>query len=803
MATALLLISELALLGIDPEASRYDRMTTTLGRLAVEENRVRQDILAARAGLLRTYDPINQQMDALHDSLGQLRREGVDGAVLRPLEEPVEQQDDLVEHFKTDNALLRNSLAYFGLLSGRFGDAIQDGPLASAMTALAASVLNLTLDTSAVSIERVEHGLNRFAAQAPSNVDMEMVSGILAHGRLLRNLLPATDHVLISLYGLELNQRLEAVRASVLARQTASRARATRYRLLLYATSMLLLVWLVCLGWQLRRHMLALRRHAAFEHTIAAISMGFLNARADDIGRHVESALATLADWVEADRAYFVVSTEAPRLFCWSRDGGGWPPGWPRHAPALAACGTGTEGLTYIPSVDSLPEGAGKAALKSAGLSGWVCVLANGHDGNHGALGFDAVRKPLIWPRSECGLLRTAVDTIANAVRHVVLESDRARLESSLQQARRMETIGAMASGVAHNFNNIIGAILGYTEMEESYAVADRRLARSLQGIRHASERGQDLIDQILTFGRRKDLPHRTVTLQSLMTETRLLLSASLPPQAHLAVGPIPRDAVVSGDPVQLQQVIINLCNNAMQATDGPSTIEVATEIYTITEHQQFSHGYLVPGRYVRIAVRDTGRGMDAAALERLFEPFFTTRLNGNGLGLATVREIVRSHRGAINVSSRPGSGSLFEVWLAQVARPSTTSAQTASLQGKGETVLVIDDDRARLLRDEEIVAALGYEPVGFAEPDQALRACRTTPQRFDALLIGRLMPMARALALSSELHKVIPGIPILIAGSVDEPGADVLASAGVSEVISMPLISTELAAALSRWVPG
>jgi signal transduction histidine kinase len=799
----LLVLSGLSLLGMDPQASRYDGMLSVVSKFSVTESALRQDILNARAGLLRDYDPVNRRMTALHGFLDQLRQQGVDPKVLGPLEEMVEEQDQLTEQFKSDNALLQNSLAYFGLLSGRFGSDVQKGPLASAMTVLATSMLHLTLDTSTASAGEVEIALNNLAQQAPGDADNEVVDGILAHGRLLHELLPATDQVLRSLYDLPRSARLEAVRTSVLAHQQASRTNARRYELLLYVTSMLLLAWLVYLGSQLRRHVRALRRRATFEHAIAAISIGFLNSRADEIDRRVTSALATLADWVGADCAYFIVSSEPLRLYWWGRDGSARPPEWPMQGLAAAKWDARTEGVIYIPSVERLPEGAEKAALNGAGVRGWICVPANGVDDSRGALGFDAIGKPLTWPTSDSGLLRMAVEPIANAVEHATLELERIRLESSLQQARRMETIGALASGVAHNFNNIIGAILGYTEMEESHAFPGSRLAGNLEGIRNAAERARDLIDQILNFGRRKNTPHRTLALQSLMAETRSLLQASLQPDVRLVMGAIPEAAIVSGDPVQLQQVIMNLCNNAVQAMDSPCTVEVTTVLHRVLVTGQLSHGCLVPGTYVCIAVRDTGRGMDAEALDRLFEPFFTTRLGGNGLGLATVREIVRDHGGAIDVRSRLGEGSLFEIWLPQIAGTGKVAHEPATMQGNGETILVIDDDRARLLHDEEIVAALGYEPIGFAEPDQALTAFRSAPRRFDAALISHLTPTARALAVTTKLRGMAPGLPILLAASAGELGADALADAGVCEVVSKPLVSAELAVALSRWLPS
>jgi len=173
-------------------------------------------------------------------------------------------------------------------------------------------------------------------------------------------------------------------------------------------------------------------------------------------------------------------------------------------------------------------------------------------------------------------------------------------------------------------------------------------------------------------------------------------------------------------------------------------------------------------------------------------------------LGLATVREIVHEHAGAINVCSAQGVGSCFEVWLPCIAVPAlaTVSDDKSSnfTLGNGETVLVVDNARERLLADEEMLAALGYEPVGFARAGDALAACRTVQQRFDALIIGHLLPANSALDLATALRETVPDLPILLAtASANEIGADALAAAGISEVVRRPLISAQIASALAR----
>jgi signal transduction histidine kinase/CheY-like chemotaxis protein len=624
-----------------------------------------------------------------------------------------------------------------------------------------------------------------------------------AHGRLLSGLLPSTDRVLKALVALPSSREQDAVRTMILTRQGASRATARRFRTFLYGTSLLLLGCLIHFGLRLRGRAIALQRRAAFEYMIARISTRFINAQPDEMGPLVDDSLEEMAGRIGADRAYFIMEGAPPRIHLWSRKDIGFSPGWPDHAVQLAGpIGSATQGIVCVASVDRLPPGAEREILAAADVKSWACVSSIGSDVVGAILGFDVLRGRIAVNSSELGLLRNTLNAIVGALRRYTLEHQRVRLEARLQQARRMETVGALASGVAHNFNNIIGAILGHAEIAEAHLPPDSRPLRNLDAIRRAGERARDLVDQILAFGRRRDTRRRPVCMQTLVAEAASLLHASLPPRIELVIGPMPPAPVVSGEPAQLQQVILNLCNNAAQAMDDAGRIEVDTQVCEIADLRTLSHGELHRRRYARVAVNDTGRGMDGATLERIFEPFFTTRAAGNGLGLATVREIVREHGGAMNVSSIPGHGSRFEVWLPCITAAEPTPAEKAPPLplGRGETVLVVDDDRARLLRNEEMLAALGYEPVGFTGTGDALAACRATPERFDALVVGHLGPAMPALALVAALHAAAPRPPIVLAtASANEISTDALAAAGIFEIVRRPLISREIAAALSR----
>jgi len=390
--------------------------------------------------------------------------------------------------------------------------------------------------------------------------------------------------------------------------------------------------------------------------------------------------------------------------------------------------------------------------------------------------------------------------------RAIAFESERARLMTRIERSRRMQTVGSLASGIAHNFNNIISAILGYSEMLETRLARGAGPAKHLDEIRQAAERGRDLVDNILTFGRRRDAHARPVQVRALLAEAASLLRASLPGDVELIVGDVAADAAVSGEPAQLQQIILNLCANAAQAMQGGGRVVVTAERREVVAARATSHGELTPGRYVCLAVCDNGRGFDERVARRLFEPFFTTRLAGTGLGLATVREIVRDHDGAMHVESNPGHGSRFEAWLrAATAEAMAEDGPRPPPLGSGETVLVVQSDVDRLPLDEEMLAALGYEPVGFERAADAVAACRAAPDRFDAIVVSHASHGAAELDLAHALHRAAPCRPLLLATAPTiEVRTDALAEAGISELLSRPLVSAELAAALARCLrPG
>ena len=798
----LALLTWLLWTGLNMNSARFDREIKALADFTKFERGISREVLTARAGLSRNYDGLVRLVDAYDDALARLREaagsDPEESAAVEVLAARVRRHQELVEQFKTKNALLQNSFAYFGLFGARLA-ASDDKAVVLAASALAAAMLHLTLDTSAAAAREVEAKLDGLSRLQNSPGEADSIRAIVGHGRMLHDVLPGVDAILKSLIAEAGSREQDAVLAMITKRQLDARALARRNRLLLYATSLLLLAGLVYFGILLRERALALRRRAAFEHVTASISTRFINSRPDEITRHVEIALEQLAECIGADRAYFVGITKSCR---WAREGVDFPQGWPDLAlKSVSRFDRDENGIICIPRVRPAHGQGAMNLLADAGVRGWLCIPAL--CGERAAiLGFDVVRAGDLTPWVDFPLFRMAFDAIANAVNRVMLEQEKERLQVKLQQARRMETIGTFASGIAHNFNNIVGAILGYTEIADARLRSSGGPAASLAEIRRAGERARELVDQILTFGRRGGGRRERLYVGALVAETRELLAASLPSHVKFAVSEKAQTTTVWAEPAQLQQVILNLCNNAAQAMSKPGLIELCIEAREISQPTRVGRSEVGPGRFVIVSVSDPGSGMDEATVERIFEPFFTTRSDGNGLGLATVREIVEDHGGAVDVQSAIGSGTRFDVWLPSVRFNEPMLVQHApelALRGAGETVLVLETDRRRLLRHEEILAALGYEPVGFARSADAVAACRAARARFDAALVCHL-PGGATLELAAALHEAAPTLPIILeAPSTADLGAPILADTGITELVHYPLVSGELAGALSR----
>ena len=381
---------------------------------------------------------------------------------------------------------------------------------------------------------------------------------------------------------------------------------------------------------------------------------------------------------------------------------------------------------------------------------------------------------------------------------------DKEQLESQLRQSQKMEAIGTLAGGIAHDFNNALGAILGYGELALQHSGGNGDLRRYLDNIMHAGERARLLVERILGFSRSGLGDQVLVNVQCVVNETLELLAASLPSGIRLETRLDAGDAGVIGDPTYLHQVAMNLCTNAVQAMDRGGVLGVVMERAQVREPRALSRGSLAPADYVRLTITDTGAGIPPDLLDRIFDPFFTTKSvgEGTGLGLSLVHGIVADLGGAIEVSSAPGRGSRFDIWLPVAGEAPMADAETARTlpHGNGETVMIVDDEQPLVELAEEVVARLGYEPVGFVSSQDALQAFAAAPHRFDAVLTDEMMPALAGTELARKIRAVRPTIPILLmSGRAVAPMVERAAAAGVEEVLRKPLHARDIAESLAR----
>lgn len=397
-----------------------------------------------------------------------------------------------------------------------------------------------------------------------------------------------------------------------------------------------------------------------------------------------------------------------------------------------------------------------------------------------------------------------AIEGIARDITEARKELERRRmLEAQLNQAQKMESIGVLAGGIAHDFNNILTGILGFAEIGRISSRDARAVGDCFEEIRKAGLRARDLVAQILTFSRQSEAELVPLDLARAVSDAVKFLRASTP--ATIKIERRLAEGRVRADPTQLHQVVLNLATNAIHAMGEHSgTLTITVEPATVDDALAARMSGVGPGEFMKLAVSDTGRGMDAATLARIFDPFFTTKPigEGTGLGLAVVQGIVRTHRGGIMVASQPGQGSVFSVYLPLCT---TTAPETAAsppvAPGQGEHVLVVDDEvsigRFAGVRLEQ----QRYRVSVFNDPARALAALRAAPQAFDAIVSDFAMPGITGLDLVRQARECRVNLPaVLVTGNraAIAPGA-----AEHVALLDKPFTGDDLIRALQRVLPA
>ncbi|HWR97248.1 MAG TPA: PAS domain-containing protein [Candidatus Methanoperedens sp.] len=339
-------------------------------------------------------------------------------------------------------------------------------------------------------------------------------------------------------------------------------------------------------------------------------------------------------------------------------------------------------------------------------------------------------------------------------------EEERLRLQALLQQAQKMESIGTLASGIAHDFNNILLAVIGLSDAAAERLAAGHPARRQLEDVIAAAERGSDLVQQLLAFGRKQELRMRPLDLRRLVSETRGMLAHMLPKAVAIDCSAEGEPPAVVADPAQIGQVLMNLAVNARDAMPAGGTLSFTTGVAVVTGEDP-AHPGIPPGHYALIRVRDTGVGMSPEVLPRIFDPFFTTKDpgQGTGLGLATVYGIVSQHGGAVRVESEPGAGSTFFLYLP--ASPAAMSAGAVPLRGGSESILLVEDDPLAREVIGHRLADLGYRVLLADDGEGAIQLIEKQGARPDLLLCDVVLPGISARQVAAIARALVPKIAV------------------------------------------
>jgi PAS domain S-box-containing protein len=384
--------------------------------------------------------------------------------------------------------------------------------------------------------------------------------------------------------------------------------------------------------------------------------------------------------------------------------------------------------------------------------------------------------------------------------------SDKKKLESQLTQSQKMEAIGTLAGGIAHDFNNILSAIMGYTELAVLGVPEKLPAKQNLQEVLKASHRAKDLVRQILTFSRQGEQERKPALIFPIVKETLKLLRASLPSTIEIRQKIDSETGVIEANLTQIHQVVMNLCTNAAHAMkENGGVLEVSLVNVEMDIDTTAQHPDIHPGPNLRLTVSDTGIGIAPDLVERIFDPYFTTKKvgEGTGLGLAVVHGIVKSHGGIIKVYSEQGKGSTFHVYFPRIdGFQEITETQKVELlpMGDHERVLFIDDEQALVELGEKMLEHLGYEVTVRTSSIEALELFRNQPDRFDLIITDFTMPNMTGDKLAQEVMRLRPGLPVILCTGFSERISEMKAKAlGIQEFVMKPFDLNDLAQTIRR----
>jgi PAS domain S-box-containing protein len=451
-----------------------------------------------------------------------------------------------------------------------------------------------------------------------------------------------------------------------------------------------------------------------------------------------------------------------------------------RHCPVVKALETGETAKAELTpqNQDHWPESQGY----------WVSRAAPVHD--------------------EDGRMMGAIEIAIDITDLKNAEKEREQLRGQLIQSQKMESIGTLAGGIAHDFNNILGIILGNAELAMDDVPEWNPARNNLDEVRKACLRAKDVIRQILAFSRKSEIEQKSTNIASVVVESLKLSRASIPTSIEIRQNIANDVDDILGDPTQMHQIMINLCTNAAHAMENDGGIlDVTLENTEIDEDTASEYPELNPGPHVHLGVSDTGDGINAEVIDRVFDPYFTTKEvgKGTGMGLAVVHGIVKSHHGSISVESELGKGTTFKILFPAVKEKVGDEPKDAQELPTGkERILFVDDEESMVNLNQQRLERLGYKVTPQTDSSEALKLFLYDPNQFDLVITDMTMPRMTGDKLTQEILKIRADMPIILCtGYSERMSSERAQELGIRKYIEKPIEMETLARSVREVLDG